>query len=596
MRILLVLALCATASVFAQLGDKPGETQADPIPLEKVPPATILSPEESLKTFQLPPGFKIELVAAEPLIEAPVAMAWHPNGSLYVLELRGFMPNVEGSGEDKIPGRVKILTDTNGDGRMDQATIFADNLIMPRALALVRDGLLVAEPPNLWFFRGTNNDGKADEKTLAVDPYGSQSNPEHTANGLLWGRDNWLYSANYTNRIRYIEGKWITEPSAAIAGRGQWEISQDDLGRFVFNSNSDYLRGDLVPSELLARNPNFRTLYGLNVQLDRNQATFPGRMNTGVNRGYTKGQLRADGTLATFTAACSAHLYRGDQFDPGYYGMAFVCEPSGNFVRASRIFETNAVRTGSNAFPDSEFLTSTEERFRPVNLYDGPDGALYIVDLHRGILQHKIYVTSYLRNQIEKRGLQNPTDQGRIYRVVQENRPRRNIEPLPKNPEQLVGQLQHQNAWNRETAQRLLVESGASAIIEPLKKLVALDQSPTAGMHALWTLHGLSKLDSETLLSALASKNSNTRISATRIAAERASESPIRAALLKSADDLDTMVQLYAAFALGPLTEDEAAAHALLKILEKHPEENLYHAAAISGLDASARRFASVVL
>ena len=591
MRIFVIVLLCALAPVFAQRGDRPGEIQAPPIPLDKVPPATILSPEESLKTLQLPPGFKIEIVAAEPLIEAPVAMAWHPNGSLYVLEMRGFMPNVEGSGEDKIPGRVKILTDTNGDGIMDKATVFADNLVMPRALALVRDGLLVAEPPNLWFFRDTNGDGKSDEKTLALTPYGGQSNVEHTANGLLWGRDNWIYSASYTNRIRYADGKWITEPSAAIAGRGQWGISQDDLGRFVFNSNSDYLRGDLVPSELLTRNPNYAVLYGLNVQLDRNQETFPARMNTGVNRGYTKGQLRDDGTLATFTAACAPHIYRGSQFEPKYYGMAFVCEPGGNFVRGSRISETNGVRTATNAFPKSEFLTSTEERFRPVNLYDGPDGALYVVDFHRGILQHKLYVTSYLRNQIQARNLQTPGDLGRIYRVVQEGRARQKIEPLPSAPPQLVGQLQNPNAWNRETAQRLLVESSDASVVDSLKKMIRSNDSQFAGMHALWTLHGLNKLDSETLLTAFQSKIPNTRLSGARIAAERISESPIREAVIKAADDSDPIVQLYVAFALGPVSNDKSAAQALVKILEKHPNENLFHAAAISGLHGKESAF-----
>jgi putative membrane-bound dehydrogenase-like protein len=172
--------LAVMSPAFAQRGDRPGEVQVAPFKPDQIPPAAILSPEESLKTFKLQPGFKIELVAAEPLIEAPVAMSWHPNGSLYVLEMRGFMPNVDGTGEDKIPGRISVLTDTNGDGRMDKSTVFVDGLVMPRALCLAYGGLLVAEPPNLWFFRDTDGDGKADEKTLAVTPYGTQSNPEHT--------------------------------------------------------------------------------------------------------------------------------------------------------------------------------------------------------------------------------------------------------------------------------------------------------------------------------------------------------------------------------------------------------------------------------
>ncbi|HEY6227493.1 MAG TPA: c-type cytochrome [Verrucomicrobiae bacterium] len=584
MRKLLFCLLVLVAPSFAQRGDKPGEVQVAPLKDSEIPPATILSPDESLKSFKLQPGFKIELVADEPLIQAPVAMAFHPDGSLYVLEMRGYMPDVDGKGEDQRIGRVSVLRDTDGDGKMDRSTLFLEGLQLPRAIALAYDGVLVSEPPNLWFCRDTNNDGVCDDKTLIATNYGSQASPEHTANGLIWAIDNWIYSANFNNRLHRIGDKWIQEPSAVLSGRGQWGISQDDFGRLVFNSNSDYLRGDLVPPELLFRNPNLGNPFGANVQFDRNQATFPARPNPGVNRGYQKGQLRADGTLATFTAACAPVIYRGDQFDPSYYGCAFACEPAGNFVRCSRLSETNGIITATNAFPNAEFLASTEERFRPVNLYNGPDGALYVVDMHRGVLQHRVFVTTYLRHQYTSRGLETPLDFGRIYRVVQEGRPRRKIEPLPPSTRNLVASLKEKNGWTRDTAQRLLVERSDPAAVEELTPIARAAQDVSA-LHALWTLHGMGKLDSQTIIAALSSSNARTRATAARLAGERAaSEIPVRDALLRAATDSDSFVQLHAAFSISPIASNTTAQEALATIIESHADEPLFRDAAISGL------------
>jgi mono/diheme cytochrome c family protein/glucose/arabinose dehydrogenase len=582
---LLFFVLLMVVPVFAQNGDNPGEVQMAPLKDSDIPPAPILSPEESLKTFKPQPGFKIELVASEPLIQAPVAMQFHPDGSLYVLEMRGFMPNVDGKGEDQPIGRVSVLYDTDGDGRMDRSTTFLDGLVMPRAIALAYDGVLVAEPPNLWFCKDTNGDGVCDEKTLLASDYGSQKNPEHTANGLLWGLDNWIYNANHTNRLRRVEGKWIQEATATISGRGQWGISQDDFGRLVFNSNSDYLRGDLVPPELLFRNPNLASPFGANVQFDKSQETFPIRPNPGVNRGYQKGQLRANGTLASYTAACGPVIYRGDQFDPSFYGCAFVCEPAGNFVRCSRLTESNGIIAATNAFPQSEFLASHEERFRPVNLYNGPDGALYVVDLHRGVLQHRVYVTTYLRKQYLSRGLEGPVDFGRIYRIVQEGRPRRKIEPTRAQTPELVNDLTKPNGWTRETAQRLLVERGDAAAVEPLRALARSDRNATAPIHALWTLHAMGKLDSQTIVAAFASPNARTRSTATRLAGERAATNlAAREVLARSADDSDAFVQLQAAFWLGPISTNTSALEALVKIVKARASEPLFRDAVISGL------------
>lgn len=585
MRNVLLTLILLVAPALAQNGDNPGETQAPPPAHWRIPPAPPLSLDEALKSFKIQPGYKIEIVAAEPLIEAPVAMAWHPNGNLFVVEMRNYMPDVDGIGETNAIGRVSVLQDTDGDGRMDKSTVFLDNLNMPRAVAILSDGVLVGVPPNLYFCRDTNGDLVADEKTVIASDYGRQGSPEHTANGLLWGFDNWIYSADHNKRYRRNKGAWEESLSAEKSGRGQWGISQDDFGRLFFNSNSDYLRGDFVSADLLQRNKNNRSPFGANVRIDKDQDVFPARVTPGVNRGYQKGTLRDDGTLAKFTAACAPVIYRGDQFDSTLYGAAFVCEPSANLVRASLLTETNGVLSGSNAFPKSEFLASTDERFRPVNLANGPDGALYIVDMYRGHLQHRIFVTSYLRKQIIERGLDNPDNMGRIYRVVQEGRARRKIESISTNTTELVAMLQHPNAWHRETAQRLLVENDDRGAVDALKAIAISNAQTPAAIHALWTLQGLGALNREIVARALQSKNAKTRATAARLAGDIAmNDSEVRDALVKATNDSDALVQLHALFSLGPISGNENAAEAMARVLKEHADEPLFRDAAVSGL------------
>src|SRR5919108_3440580 len=198
-----LLAIFAGLTLAAQQGDQPGETQASVLPKERIPPAPVLSPGTALKSFRLQAGFRIELVASEPLVHDPVQIAFDPDGRLWVLEMRGFMPDVEGAAESEAVGSIAVLEDTDGDWKMDRRTVFLDELVMPRALALVRGGALVAEPPNLWFCQDTDSDGRCDKKTLIANDYATEADPklglkanaEHSANGLVWALDNWIYSA-----------------------------------------------------------------------------------------------------------------------------------------------------------------------------------------------------------------------------------------------------------------------------------------------------------------------------------------------------------------------------------------------------------------
>ena len=557
----LFLLLLAGLNLQAQNGDKAGETQQDVVPPELIPPSPVIPPQETLKNFQIVPGFKIELVASEPLVHDPIAISFDPDGRIWVVEMIGFMRNPDGKDEEEPVANIVVLEDTDGDGKMDKRTVFMDKLVMPRALALIRDGVLVAEPPHLWFARDTDGDGVADQKKEVAKDYGDQRNPEHNSNGLMLAMDNWIYSANHTTRFRNVGGDWQRQPTVF---RGQWGISQDNYGRLVYNSNSDQFRIDLVPSAYLFRNPNYRTPIGINVDPIKNQMTWPIRVTPAVNRVYQYGMLRPDEKLAEFTAACGPVIYRGDNFPPEFQGNAFVCEPSANLVKRNILTETNGVVTGRQAYDHSEFLASTDERFRPVNAYNGPDGALYLVDMYHGIIQHRVYLTSYLRKQSLSRHLEQPTGLGRIYRIIRDGtNPSAKPHMAKASVGELVQALSHPNGWRRDTAQRLLIERANPAAAALVKQVALHGDSAFGRLQALWTLEGLDELDAKTVVAAMADPDPKVRATALRlseIVMKTQDRNAVVPAVLKMTGDPAPDVQLQLAFTLGEVHSPPADA------------------------------------
>lgn len=421
----LVTSLLAAASLplIAQQGDRGGDAakaDIDPAIAKITPPAPFRTVEEEMKTFKIAPGFRIEVVATEPLVQEPVAMQFAPDGKLWVVEMRAYMMDVDGTGENDLIGDIVVLEDTNKDGRYDTRTVFLDKLDSPRAVSLVDGGALVAAPPYLWYYKDTNGDGVADQKTEIANNYGNLSGPEHNANGLMWGWDNWIYSANHTVRYRYEGGGKFSSQDTIT--RGQWAITQDDVGRLYYNSNSDPLRVDLLPSAYLRRNPGFQAA-GTNIAPQTSPlAIYPSRPEPGINRGYQG--LNPDGTYNSVTSATGTMAYRGTLFPKEFSNDIFIAEPTANLVKRIKMEEANGIVTARNAYPEgSEFLTSTDERFRPVTMYNGPDGALYIIDMYHGIIQHKNFATTYLWKQILDRKLDSPIHVGRIFRVVPDNAP-----------------------------------------------------------------------------------------------------------------------------------------------------------------------------
>ena len=572
---LAVLALLVgAASAFALNKGNAGPTD---VQLKfNLPAPAPLSPEEALKSFRLPPGFRIELVASEPMIEAPVAISFDEQGRMFVVEMRGYMRDMEGTTEKEPLGRIALLTDTNGDGRMDKASAFLDNLVMPRGVMAVKGGAFVAEPPNLFFCRDTKGNGIADEKTLVATDFGTfGGQPEHMANTPTWAMDNRVYAAGYSTSFKLTNGAWQKGPGL---GRGQWGLSQDDAGRLFYNYNSDLLRTDLLPAAAYARNPLLRDALGINNKVIKDQSVFPSHPTPGVNRGYDTKTLRADGTLANATSTCGASIYRGDAFPAEFRGNAFIPEPSSNLVKRVIITEKDGLLTGTNAYEEKEFLTSTDERFRPVMTATGPDGALYVVDLYRGMLQHPGFLTHYLIANIKARKLETPINQGRVWRIVRDDQAAPKTTKIPAVVGDRVKLLTHPNGWVRDSAQRLLVESADVAAAAPLRTLLADAQAPaTARLQALWSLDGLASARAEDVRLALKDTDAQVRAAAIRIA-----PAEMLAELCTIKDEKEILVLAHLAIRLSGAHLPDAD-KAVAELLAAHGDNALVREGALTG-------------
>ncbi|PZX52064.1 DUF7133 domain-containing protein [Algoriphagus chordae] len=477
-------------------------------------PSPAQTAEEEKATFQLESGFEIQLVASEPMVEDPVFITFDEDARLWVIEMRGFMTDTLGSEEDKPIGRISVLEDENGDGLMDKSTIYMDSLVMPRAIGFFADGVLVAENSSLWVTQDLDGDLKADTKVLLDSTYASTGNPEHSDNGLLRNVDNWYYNAKSKIRYKYQNGEWIKEQTEF---RGQWGISQDDQGRLFYNYNWSQLHADLVPPNYLSRNPNHKTSTGIDFGVSQDRRVFPIRVTPAVNRGYIPGVLNDEQRLMEFTAACSPWIYRATLFADEFYGNAFVAEPAGNLVKRNVITQTGNLLEGKDPHPGTEFLASTDERFRPVDFATGPDGALYIADMYRGLIQHGEYLTPYLREQTIGRGLEFPVHLGRIWRIVPSGESARTMPKLSQaSNDELIVLLSDEDGWYRDMSQRLLVERNDPSVKDALINLILDKQASEMGQfHALWTLEGLGLVSDDLLFQIL--ENSSVLLKSTAL-------------------------------------------------------------------------------
>jgi len=516
----------------------------------------------------------LELVASEPVLNAPVAMQFDEMGRAWVLEMPGYMPNIHGEGEDKAVGRILILEDKDSDGYMETHKVFMDKLNQVRAFCLVYGGILYAEPPFLIF--ANIEDDKISNKEIVDANYAVGGNIEHQANALTLNMDNWIYSAKAHKRYRRVNGEWQIEPTAF---RGQWGLSKDDVGRLYCNDNSNALYADLSLPNSSSENPYLHQTKTTSYWVMKDRSVFP-LQPTMVNRGYMDGMLDEEGVLQKITSVCGPVVFRSENLGTDIKGNGFVAVPEANAVKRVLLTEEDGIIDAQNAYANKEFIASTDEGFRPVNLYNGPDGSLYIVDMHRGIIQHKVYMTTYLKGLIEKHSLDTIYGQGRILRLRAPDATRANFSLDPNDGNELIQALGNNNGWIRDKSQALLIELNDASLIPQLEE-IAQSSNEISAIHALWTLEGMQALKEDVLADVFQLKGSYRIAHAIKLS----SLYPYSSRLMNQLTNVDHSIPLIRwelASVSSKLKMDESLAS---NLLSNYPDDEILFEHLISGAD-----------
>lgn len=550
--------------------------------LQAEPVASPVEPAESLKHFQLDTGLRIELVACEPAVVDPIAIRFDEDGRLWVVEMRDY-PNGPQAGKAPL-SRICQLVDADGDGRYETSRVFADELLFPTGLQPWQGGLIVTLAGQVVYLKDTDGDGRADIKEVWFQGFTAE-NPQLRANHPRLGLDNRVYIANglrggvvadprrQEQKPLAISGMDFSfDPRSgdcqAVSGNGQFGLTFDNFGnRFVCNNRAP-LDHVVLESRYLARNPLLAVPTVLaNVAAGGEQSrVYP------LTDAWTTSNLHA----GQFTAACGVEIYRGGVLGEEYDGNAFVCEPTGSLVHREVLTKSGVTFTSRSAHDGREFLATPDSWFRPVNLEIGPDGALYVVDMYRAVIEHPQFMPSELQNRADMRL---GGDRGRIYRIVPAGKRINSSQPaLSKaTSAQLVELLQHENGWWRDTAARLLYERQDVAVRPMLEAIASSAPKTVAQVHALWALEGLHSLDPQMAAGRLADESPRVREHAVALVELQHVELQhtgrhVPDALLKLAADADARVRFQTALALGNRTDD-AAVKSLLAIALASPDD-----------------------
>lgn len=571
--------------------------------------------EDALSTFELEPGFKIELLASEPLISDPVDMEIDEYGRLYVVEMHGYPLDKSGTGV------IKLLADTNGDGRMDKSTIFAEGLTLPNSIMRWKKGILVTDAPNVLYFEDTNGDGKADIKDTMLTGF-ALSNPQHNLNSPVLGIDNWIYlghegavatqtykkefgdqgseiyfpnqpnsprlAKNASGRsVRFRPDEHLIETSSSNT---QFGHTFDQWGNHFLVSNSNHIFQEVMAATYLRRNPNLILSDATQSLSDHSDAAevFPITKNP-------ERQLLTD--VGVITSACGITDYLGGAFPAPFDNASFVAEPVSNLVHVDKLTDKGASFVASRIHPSKEFLASTDAWFRPVNMYVGPDGALYVVDYYRQIIEHP----EWMGEDVVKSGkLYNGHDMGRIYRITPTNTKTadwtKGLKLGDSNGEQLVEQLSNPNIWWRLNAQRLLIDRKDKTVLPALVKMAQNSTSPLGRLHGLWTLEGLMELKPELIEFALKDIVPGVRENAIKLAELHLTTAPnLSKALFPLQDDTDAKVRFQLLCTLGSVNTSEAL-KVRNKLLFKDINDQWVQVAALSGSSSQTASLLNVVL
>ncbi len=557
------------------------------------------TPERSLGSIEVQSGFKVELVAAEPLVMDPVAIDWGNDGKLWVVEMADYPLGMDDRG--KLGGRVRYLEDTNEDGKYDSSTLFLDNIPYPTGVMAWRDGVIVSAAPSIFFAADRDHDGRAETIEDLYRGFG-EGNQQHRVNGFERGLDNWFYLANGDSggNVESLKtGKRVNLGGQDLrilpdlgeidlqTGRTQFGRHRDDHGNWFGCSNPLPVRHFVLADHYIRRNPFVAVPTPRRdiARVDNTQLHPISRVLSHWS-GY---QPPASGTGHKFTSACSTMVYRDNLLGNDYLGDTFTCAPVHNLVHRRKLIPDGVSfkSTRPTESPDHEFLASTDSWFRPVTVTTGPDGALWIVDMYRLVIEHPEWIDDEREKELFLRA---GHDRGRIYRVLPTDTPGRSIPQLNKlDASSVADLLNSSNGRVRDLAQQELVTRRDSSVTEKLKQLTAHSKSEMGRLHALCTLAGITLPTPELLATALRDTSATVRRHAIRLSEPHISstESPAKELLQQFEQiisDDDPMVLMQLAYSLGAAPESQGV-RALAALATQTQEAPYLKAAIVSSLN-----------
>ena len=523
------------------------------------------TPEESLAALKVKEGLIVEVAVADPLISDPIAIDFGLDGCLWVVDMPDYARKVDEEFEQH--GSVKALYDRNGDGRFDDVQVFYEGLRFPTDVKVWRDGVIVCDAPDVIFLSDSDGDGRADVRKVLLTGFATH-NAQARVNSLRWGVDNWLYGACglFGGDIESWNGTKLklggqdfrfrpnTGEIQPASGKTQQGRDSDDWGNWFGCENGTLLQHYPLADHYLARNPHLAPAADavfVPTGADANQL-FPAAEPT---------LFHLSGPAGRPTSVCGLGIYRDELLGEGFTGNAFVGEPVNQLVHREVLSRAGVTFTGRRADDEasSEFLASTDPWFRPVQIRTGLDGCLWVVDMHRAVIEHPRWIPEETLREVDVLA---GRDQGRIFRVrPQATAPRPPMPWKTLDTRGLVAALDSPNGPTRDLAQQLLVERGDAAAAPLLEELARSAERPATRLHALGTLEGQGKLAVNTVRHALADQHAEVRRHAIRLSEPFVNQSPeIAEDILRFAGDPDLNIRLQAAYTLGQWSDERAAA------------------------------------